>query len=125
MENYPDYPLRFLLERNQSFDYFFKNNKNIINNEKIYPKFIDYLKFFIKSGIVREALNLSEDHDNLINLLESDFYIEEIINEKCIISLPFYNGYIEGYTNKIFMISGISGFPFLISEYRKFRDFLF
>ena len=122
MENYPDYPLRFLLERNQSFDYFFKNNKNIINNEKIYPKFIDYLKFFIKSGIVREALNLSEDHDNLINLLESDFYIEEIINEKCIISLPFYNGYIEGYTNKIFMISGISGFPFLISEYRNIHN---
>ena len=44
MEKFPEYPLRFLLERNQSFDYFFKNNKNIINNEKIYPKFIDYLK---------------------------------------------------------------------------------
>ena len=122
MDNFPDYPLKFLLERNQTFDYFLKNNKNIINNEKIYPRFIDYLKFFIKSNIVREALNLSDEHENLINLLDSDFYIEEIINEKCIISLPFYNGYIEGYTNKDFMISGISGFPFLISEYSKVHN---
>ena len=32
MENFPDYPILFLLERNQTFDYYYyKNNKNIIN----------------------------------------------------------------------------------------------
>ena len=52
MENFPDYPILFLLERNQTFDYYYKNNKNIINNEKLYPKFLNYFKFFIKSNII-------------------------------------------------------------------------
>ena len=115
---YHDFPLQYLLERNQTINSFFENNINIINDKDLFPDFKKYFKSFIKSTIVKEALQSSGKHDNIIKLIESDF-INEILDDKYIISFPFYNKVLEGFTNKDFLISGISGFPFIISNYGK------
>lgn len=121
IRDFNDYPIECLLERNQTITSFFNNNKNIINDEELFPDFKKYFKYFIKSKVVEEALNSSGKHGNIIKLLKSNF-IDEILNEKYIISLPFYNKALEGFTNKDFMISGISGLPFIISSYGKIKS---
>jgi len=119
IKEFPDYPIKYILEKNQTFNEFFENNKNFINDEELFPEFKEYFLLFIKSDIVKEALHSSGKHENIIILLETDNFIETILNEKHIISLPLYNKVLEGYSNKDFLISGISGFPFIISGYGK------
>ena len=51
--------------------------------------------------------------------MDSDTFINSIIDDKYIISLPLYNKILEGYTNKDFLVSGITGFPFIITGYEK------
>ena len=119
IRDFPDYPLKYLLEKNQTYNTFFKNNKNFINDEKLFPEFINYLKDFIKSNVIKEALSSSKKHGDIIKLLDSDTFINSIIDDKYIISLPLYNKVLEGYTNKDFLVSGITGFPFIITGYEK------
>ena len=88
MKKYPEYPLKILLEKNKTIDYFYENNTNFINDDKIFPKF-----------------------------LETEFFVDEIVNKKYIVSMPFYNNSIEGFTNKDFLVTAISGIPIRFHEY--------
>ena len=119
IREFPDYPIKYLIERNQTYDTFFLNNKNFINEQNLFPDFIKYLKNFMKSNVIKEALYSSNKHGNIIKLLDSDYFINSIIDDKHIISLPLNNKVLEGYTNKDFLVSGISGFPFIITGYEK------
>ena len=82
-------PLDILLLRNQSLDFFIKNNKNFLNvNDKIYNNFIYYFKFFINSRCFRQALEKHEEYENILKLISNNQIVEKYLNRKYLISIP-------------------------------------
>ena len=117
VENF-DIPLDILLLRNQSLSFLEKKNKNFLNvNDKIFSEFKKYFKFFIKTKCFRDALKSDKKYININNLVEDDNIINKFLSNKNLKSIPLFEFAGSGYTNKDFLISCISGFPFKIYGY--------
>ena len=122
IKQHENYPLRYLLEKNQTINYFLETNKNLINDEKLFNDFKEYFKSFITSNVVKEALSSSGYHENVIKLLESDYFPAINLDSKYVFSLPLFNEELEGYTNKDFLVSVITSTPFFVTDYGKIKN---
>ena len=122
IKQHENYPLRYLLEKNQTINYFLETNKNLINDEKLFNDFKEYFKSFITSNVVKEALSSSGYHENVIKLLESDYFPAINLDSKYVFSLPLLNEELEGYTNKDFLVSVITSNPFFVTNYGKIKN---
>ena len=122
INQHEDYPLRYLLEKNQTINYFLETNKNLINDEQLFKDFKEYFKSFITSNAVKEALSSSGYHENVIKLLESDYFPAINLDSKYVFSLPLLNEELEGYTNKDFLVSVITSNPFFVTNYGKIKN---
>ena len=115
-------PLDILLLRNQSLEHFIKNNENFLNvNDKIYSEFKNYFKTIIKSKCILEALKTNKDYDGIIELIKNDSIINKFLEKKYLKSLPLFEFSGSGYTNKDILVSGVSGFPFMIYNYKPIK----
>ena len=113
IQNYPQYPLRTLLFRNESFQKF-KKDGGFLKKLGLYEPFIKYLKEFIKSESIQEILSAPE-YKNIKPLLSNDEYLDEILGEKHIKFLPFIFSLKKyGYTNKDFLLSIININPYIV-----------
>ena len=68
-------PLNYILARNKSMDYFFKTNKNILDDEDIYKEFLIYFKNFIKSKCFEEFLSNEKVYENIIPLIKREILL--------------------------------------------------
>lgn len=111
--NYSNYPLEVLLLRNESYQKFQKDGgKGFIDKLGLYKPFIKYIKDFIKSKVIQEALQQKDSYENLQMLLNNDNYLDEMLSENHFKFLPLYGSYKQfGYTNKDLMISFINSIP--------------
>jgi len=115
-------PLDILLLRNQSLEHFIKNNENFLNvNDEIYSEFKIYFKTIIKSKCILEALKTNKDYDGIIELIKNDSIINKFLEKKYLKSLPLFEFSGSGYTNKDILVSGVSGFPFMIYNYKPIK----
>ena len=115
-------PLDILLLRNQSLEHFIKNNENFLNvNDEIYSEFKIYFKTIIKSKCILEALKTNKDYDGIIELIKNDSIINKFLEKKYLKSLPLFEFSGSGYTNKDILLSGVSGFPFMIYNYKPIK----
>ncbi len=112
---YLNYPIKYLLKRNESMDYYFKKNKNYIEEIGLYDDFKQYLLTFISSNCVKSALLKSGKHQNIINLIEQGVIIK-IINSKFTAFTPTYHFLFQGFTNKDILISLISNYPYILES---------
>lgn len=111
--NYGDYPLEILLLRNESYQKFQKDGgKGFLYKLGLYNSFIEYIKYFIKSKALNDALKQNKNYENIKMLLENDNYLNEMLSENHFRFLPLYGTYKHfGYTNKDLMISFINSIP--------------
>ena len=108
--------------RNQSLEHFIKNNENFLNvNDEIYSEFKIYFKTIIKSKCILEALKTNKDYDGIIELIKNDSIINKFLEKKYLKSLPLFEFSGSGYTNKDILLSGVSGFPFMIYNYKPIK----
>ena len=116
--NYPCYPLEILLLRNESYQKFVKDEeKGFIHQLKLYDSFISYIKYFIKSNALKQALKNNDSYENIEILLNNDNYINEMLDETHFKFLPFYGSKNKfGYTNKDLMISFINSIPEIVQN---------
>lgn len=116
--NNGDYPLEILLLRNESYQKFQKDGgKGFLNKLGLYKPFIEYIKYFIKSKALNDALKQIKDYENLQMLLENENYLNEMLSENHFRFLPLYGTYKHfGYTNKDLMISFINSIPEIIEH---------
>lgn len=112
---YEDIPLDILLKRNESFDFFKKQKRNIIDDDYILKEFKVYFYKFIKSKLIKEVLQ--EEHKNIIELIESECFTGFKLDEEYVKSIPLFSLIGEGYTDKDCIVSFISYFPIIIEEY--------
>ena len=111
-------PLEFLLLRNQSLSYFERNNKNFLNvNDNIFKEFKEYVKIFIKSQCVEDALKKDERYNNIIKVIKDDTIINNFLDDKYLKSIPLFEFSGIGYTNKDFLVFCVTGFPCNIYQY--------
>ena len=106
-------PLDFLLLRNESYEKF-KNDgeKGFIGKLGLYKSFIEYIKFFIKSKVIRQIFDNNDYYENIKVLLFDDKYIEEMLDDTHFRFLPFYGTKNHfGYTNKDLMMCFINSIP--------------
>ena len=112
-------PLEFLLLRNQSLSYFERNNKNFLNvNDNIFKEFKEYVKIFIKSQCVEDALKKDERYNNIIKVIKDDTIINNFLDDKYLKSIPLFEFSGIGYTNKDFLVFCVTGFPCNIYRYK-------
>ena len=111
--NYGDYPLEILLLRNESYQKFQKDGgKGFLDKLGLYKPFIEYIKYFIKSKVIKEALQQKDSYENLGILLDNDNYLNEMLSENHFRFLPIYGSFKQfGYTNKDLMVSFINSIP--------------
>ena len=94
----------------------------MINDESLFNDFQNYFQEFITSGVVKEALIKSGNHENVIKLLESDYFPAKKLDPKYVFSLPLFNEELEGYTNKDILVSVITATPFFVNDYGNIRN---
>ena len=129
LENF--YPLEFILIRNESIVKYLETKQCFLERYELYDEFIKYIKVFIKSRCVEEALNTDKRYEELNKLIKNDKYLDEILSKKHLKFLPLY--YSEdfcGITNKELEISIINAIPRFcninkgLSEYRDLFNLL-
>ena len=78
----------------------------------LYDKFINYIKYFLKSNAISELLSNEEGLKYNRIFLEKEYFLDEMLNEKYLRFLPFYGskGFC-GYTDKEIMVSFINSIP--------------
>ena len=106
------YPLEFILIRNESIIKYVEHKECFLHKYKIYDSFIKYLKEFMTSKCVMEALDKDTRYAKIKNLIKDDRYLNEVLSPKHLKFLPFY--YVEnfcGVTNKDMLISIINSIP--------------
>jgi len=106
-------PLDFLLLRNESYEKF-KNEseKGFIGQLGLYESFINYIKFFINSNVIRQIFDNKDYYKNIRVLLFDDNYIKEMLDDTHFRFLPFYGTKnCFGYTNKDLMMCFINSVP--------------
>ena len=113
ISTYPYYPLEILLLRNESYSKFEKDGgKGFIYNLGLYDSFISYIKYFIKSKIMKQELGNKDCYKNFEILLSNDDYISEMLDYNHFRFLPLYGSKKTfGYTNKDLLISFINSIP--------------
>ena len=123
LRNNSSYPLEILLLRNESYQKFQKDGgKGFLDKLGLYKSFIDYIKYFLKSTALKEALNKNKSYENLLILLDNDNYLDEMLSENHFRFLPFYGAFKHyGYTNKDLMVSFINSIPEL-TDHLKIDD---
>ena len=110
-------PLNYILARNKSMDYFFKTNKNILDDDDIYKEFLIYFKNFIKSKCFEEFLSNENVYENIIPLIKREDIIDKFLDKKYLIPAPFFEFIILGFTNKDILVSFIIGKPILLNRF--------
>ena len=106
------YPLEFILIRNESIIKYVEQKECFLHKYKIYDSFIKYLKVFMRSKCVMQALDKDIRYAKIKNLIKDEKYLEEVLSPKHLKFLPFY--YVEdfcGVTNKDLLISIINSIP--------------
>jgi len=106
------YPLEFILLRNESITKYVEQKECFLHKYKIYDSFIKYLKEFMRSKCVMEALDKDTRYAKIKNLIKDEQYLNEVLSPKHLKFMPFY--YVEdfcGVTNKDFLISIINIIP--------------
>lgn len=118
ISNYRDYPLDILLLRNESYQKFDKDGgKGFIYQLKLYNSFFAYIKSFIRSKAMQQALNTNSAYNNIEILLKNDKFLEEMLNDEHVKFLPFYGAKNKfGYTNKDLLLSFINSIPELVDN---------
>lgn len=111
----PEIPLDILLLRNHSLSFYNDNNFNIINDEDLFPYFKEYFYKLISSKLVKEALTKSHNK-NIIELINSEIFPGFKLDEKYVKTVPLYEFMAEGFTNKDFLCTFVSYFPFLVQN---------
>lgn len=116
-------PLELILLRNHSLKYFNENKKNInlINDKDLYNDFIEYFYSFISSKLVKEAL-IKSNNQYIIELIESKKFPGFKLDERYVKIAPFFQFFAEGFTNKDFVCSFISYFPFLVENHGPIKN---
>ena len=106
-------PLTFLLIRNESYQKFIEDGgKGFIGKLGLYDSFIQYIKFFIHSNVVKQLFEENKCFKNNAILLENEAFLNEFLDENHFRFLPFYGAENSfGYTNKDLMLSFINSVP--------------
>ena len=106
-------PIDILLLRNESYEKFISDGgKGYIHKLGLYDKFINYIKYFLKSNAISELLSSEEGLKYNRIFLEKEHFLDEMLNEKYLRFLPFYGSKgFYGYTNKDIMVSFINSIP--------------
>ena len=117
ISNQKNLPLEILLQRNISFDYFNNHKKtiNCINDNELYKDFKEYFKLFINSKLIKDVLDKFDP--NLKNLIESNIFKGNELDEEFVKTLPLISEKIQGITNKDLAISFISSSPFILDNW--------
>lgn len=105
------YPLDIILLRNESLSKYMTEGF-FLKRYNLYDSFKNYLKNFILSNCVREALQSDTHYKQIIDLISNPNYLDEILDEKHFRFLPFY--YCERYcgvTNKDILLTVINSIP--------------
>ena len=118
---YLNYPIKYLLLRNESFEYYFQKKKNYLEEYELFDDLKKYFLVFISSKCVITALEKSGKHQNLIDLINSGA-IEEIINSKSIIFTPTYHFLFQGFTDKDLLVSILSNYPYILEPPIRITD---
>ena len=106
--------------RNQSLEFFKNNNKNFLNvKDNIYKEFKEYFKTLIRSNCILEALNTNKEYENIRELIKNDSIINKFLEKKYLKSIPLFEFSGSGYTNKDFLVSCVTGFPFIIYNFNE------
>ena len=118
INNYPCYPLDILLLRNESYQKFEKDGgKGFIHQLGLYDSFISYIKDFINSNALRQALKKNVAYENIELLLSNNDYLNEMLDETHFKFLPFYGSKNKfGYTNKDLLVSFINSIPEIVED---------
>ena len=116
--NHSCYPLEVLLLRNESYQKFVKDGgKGFLHKLKLYDSFISYIKYFVKSKTLKEALQSNDCYENIEALLSNGNFLDEMLDEIHFRFLPFYGSIKDfGYTNKDLMISFINSIPEIVEN---------
>ena len=112
------YPLEILLLRNESYQKFVKDGgKGFLHKLNLYDSFISYIKYFIKSNVLKQVLQNNSCYQNIEALLSNDNFLEEMLDETHLRFLPFYGSINDfGYTNKDLLISFINSIPEIVEN---------
>lgn len=106
------HPLEFILIRNESIIKYVEQKECFLHKYKIYDSFIKYLKLFMRSNCIMQALDKDTRYAKIKNLIKDEKYLDEVLSPKHLKFLPFY--YVEdfcGVTNKDLLISIINSIP--------------
>lgn len=109
-----DTPIEILLLRNESYDYFVKQKRKIIQDNEIYEDFKQYFREFIHSDLIKQILN--EEHQNVLELIEADIFPGLFLDEEFIMAL-LYGKFAQGYTDKDILLSFIFYFTTIIDDF--------
>lgn len=112
---YSNTPLNILLKRNESFEYFSNKHTQIIDDEEIFLEFKNYFNLFIHSPLLKEVLR--ENHQYIIELIESNSFPGLFFDDEYVKSFPLYYLIGDGYTDKDIVISFITYFPIIIKNF--------
>lgn len=112
--NYPYLPLNIILKRSESFAYFSQKKPQIIDDEEIFSEFKKYFILFIHSPLIKEVLK--QNHEVLIELIESNAFPGLFFDSEYVKALPLYDLLADGYTDKDIIVSFISYYPSVVED---------
>ena len=111
----PYLPLNIILKRSESFSCFCQKKPKIIDDEEIFSEFKKYFILFIHSPLIKELLK--QNHEILIELIESNAFPGLFFDSEYVKALPLYDFIADGYSDKDLIVSFISYYPSFIEDF--------
>lgn len=111
----PYLPLNIILKRSESFSCFCQKKPKIIDDEEIFSEFKKYFILFIHSPLIKELLK--QNHEILIELIESNAFPGLFFDSEYVKALPLYDFIADGYSDKDLIVSFISYYPSVIEDF--------
>ena len=114
--NYPYYPLKLLLYRNESIQYYYSKNKTFIEreNEELFLSFKNYFFEFITSENFKNVISHPEFKYVNEFLNNNNNFQKILLNDKYLKFIPFYTEQFSGFTNKDLLLTTISAYPSIV-----------
>ena len=111
----PYLPLNIILKRSESFSCFCQKKPKIIDDEEIFSEFKKYFILFIHSPLIKELLK--QNHEILIELIESNAFPGLFFDSEYVKALPLYDFIADCYSDKDLIVSFISYYPSVIEDF--------